>query len=207
MANEIKGIVRPPMKMPAHLQGQRSQLAERKARKVEVPLLITLFAWYCFVRSALFLVFALIVGIAPDSSTGQFVAGHFNPVPPPRPPAYGMHYSTSVIPAIPPEPVFYVLAILYGLIGWRWITRDWRARWGAMFVSGATAAKIAIDWMADRAAGSPTGGSMPGDPMATAGSAFHGQAIAFAILWNLAICSYLAFYPGMSEAFKETPWE
>jgi hypothetical protein len=207
MGNEIKGIVRPPMEMPSHLQGQRSQLAVRKAPKVEVPLLITLFAWYCFLRSSMFLVFALIVGIAPDSTTAQFVGSHFNPVPPPRPTEYGMHSSASLIPAIPPEPVFYALAILYGIIGWRWITRDWRARWGAMFISGATAAKIAIDWMADRAAGSPTWGAVPGDALTTGGSPFHGQAIAFAILWNLAICCYLAFYPGMTEAFKETPWE
>ena len=196
MPNEIKGIVRPPMEMPAHLQGQRSQMAVRKAPKVEVPLLITLFAWYCFLRAALFVIFALMVGLAPDSVAAQFVASHFNPVPPPRPPEYGMHYSTSLIPAIPPEPVFYALAILYALIGWRWISRDWRARWGAMFASGATAAKIAIDWMADRAAGDPT----PLSPM-------QNQAIALAIVWNVLICCYLAFYPGMREAFKETPWE
>jgi hypothetical protein len=26
-------------------------------------------------------------------------------------------------------------------------------------------------------------------------------------LLNLTICGYLAFYPGMAQAFKETPWE
>jgi hypothetical protein len=24
---------------------------------------------------------------------------------------------------------------------------------------------------------------------------------------NLLICGYLAFYPGMAQAFKETPWD
>jgi hypothetical protein len=24
---------------------------------------------------------------------------------------------------------------------------------------------------------------------------------------NLLICGYLAFYPGMAQAFRETPWE
>jgi hypothetical protein len=196
MADEIKGIVRPPMEMPEELRGQRGRLAQRKAAKVEVPRLIKLFAWYCFLRAGIFLTFALIVGIAGDSAAGQYVASHFNPIPPPQPPEVGMYHSASLLPAIPPEPVFYGLAILYGVIGWRWISRDWRARWGAMFISGATAAKIAVDLVADRAAGSPT----PITPL-------QQQAIFLAIVWNLLVCCYLAFYPGMSEAFKETPWE
>jgi hypothetical protein len=180
MPGEIKGIVRPPLKMPEELQGQRSRLAVKQPPKQEVPLLITLFAWYCFLRTFLFVIFALIVGIGPDSPPGQFIATHLDPVPPP----------------IPAEGAFYVLAILYAMIGWRWITRDWRARWAAMFMSGATAAKIAIGLFADRAAGNPT----PISPT-------HQQAIVLAILWNLLVCCYLAFYPGMTQAFKETPWE
>jgi hypothetical protein len=27
------------------------------------------------------------------------------------------------------------------------------------------------------------------------------------VVVNFLICGYLAFYPGMSEAFKETPWD
>ena len=179
MPNEIKGIVRPPLKMPAELQGQRSRLAVRQTPKVEVPLLITLFAWYCFLRTAVFVVFAFIVGIAPQTPVAQSIATRLDPVPPP----------------IPAEGAFYVLAILYAMIGWRWITRDWRARWAAMFLSGATAAKAIIDLIADRAAGSPTI------------VAQQSQGIIVAIAWNLLICCYLAFYPGMSDAFKETPWE
>lgn len=180
MPKDIKGIVRPPMEMPAELQGQRSRLAVRQTPKAAVPLLITLFAWYCFLRTVVFVIFALIVGIAPDSSISHFLGTHFNPVPPP----------------IPAEGAFYVLAVLYGVIGWRWITRDWRARWAAMFMSGATAAKIAVNLIADRAAGNPT----PISPM-------QSQVIFLAIVWNVLVCCYLAFYPGMAQAFKETPWE
>ncbi len=180
MPGEIKGIVRPPLKMPEELQGQRSKLAVRQDPKVQVPLVITLFAWYCFLRTAVFLFFAFIVGIAPETPVAQFIATRLDPVPPP----------------IPAEGAFYVLAILYAMIGWRWMTRDWRARWGAMFMSGATAAKIAVNLFADCAAGNPTPISQQGQ-----------QAIVIAILWNLLVCCYLAFYPVMSEAFKETPWE
>ena len=178
--SEIKGIVRPPMRMPQELQGQRSRLGARKPRKVEVPLLITLFAWYCVFRSVADLTFAFIMGLKPDTPTAIFLAKHFNPAPPP----------------IPPEAAFFALAVLYAVVAWRWLTRDWRARWATMFISGATVASIAINLIADRAAGTAT-------PM----SPQQYQTTILAVVMNLLICCYLAFYPGMNEAFRETPWE
>jgi len=180
MPGEIKGIVRPPLQMPEEMRGQRSRLAVRKDPKVEVPLLITLFAWYCFLRVGIFVLFALIVGIVPDTPVAQFIATRLDPVPQP----------------IPAEGAFYVLAILYALVGWRWMTRDWKARWAAMFMSGATAAKIAVALIVDRAAG---------DQAPISSGAY--QAIWLVLAWNVLVCCYLAFYPGMAQAFKETPWE
>jgi hypothetical protein len=178
MSPEIKGIVRPPMKMPDELLGQRSGRAVRQTPKVEVPLLITLFAWYCFFRAVSCLLFAMISGLAPESTISAFLATHFDPVP----------------KTIPPEAVFFVLAILYTMVGWRWFTRDWRARWAAMFLSGVNSAVIAINLIVDRAAGHPS-----------APTSQQSAVVAFA--FNLFLCCYLAFYPGMEQAFKETPWE
>jgi hypothetical protein len=180
MAQEIKGIVRPPMKMPEELLGQRSGRAIRQTPKVQVPLLITLFAWYCFLRSASYIVFAMIEGLAPGSTTASFLSTHVDPVPPP----------------IPAEGAFFVLAILYCMVGWRWFSRDWRARWAAMFISGANVAGIAINLFADRAAGG-----------STALTPAQQQATAVAVALNVLICCFLAFYPGMDQAFKETPWD
>lgn len=179
MGQEIKGIVRPPMKMPDELLGQRSQRAVTKIPETKVPLLITLFVWYCFLRSASFLVFALIEGLSPDSPTAAFLATHFDPAP----------------ARAPAEAVFFILTILYGMVGWRWLMRDWRARWGAMFISGATAASAAIDLLADGVAGHP-GNLFP---------RAHQGSLAGIVL-NLLVCCYLAFYPGMDEVFRETPW-
>jgi hypothetical protein len=180
MSPEIKGIVRPPMRMPDELLGQRSSRAIRKTPKVEVPLLITLFAWFCFLRAVSYVVFAMIVGLTPGSTATVFLATHFDPVPPP----------------IPAEAVFFVLAILYTMVGWRWFTRDWRARWAAMFLSGVNAAAIAINVIAERASGDPASLAPPSQ-----------QAMIVAFTFNLLLCCYLAFYPGMEQAFKETPWE
>lgn len=147
---------------------------------VKLPTLIKWFVWLLVFRAAVNLVFALIVGLAPESSVATFVATNFDAWP----------------RQMPPEGVFYVSAFLYGLTAWRWYSRDWRARWVVMFMSGATAAKMLGNYVADHAAGAPT-------PM------LPGQQVSFfmSIGINLLICGYLAFYPGMAQAFKETPWD
>jgi hypothetical protein len=34
------------------------------------------------------------------------------------------------------------------------------------------------------------------------------QASFFMVIFiNVMVCAYLAFYPGMAQAFRETPWE
>lgn len=147
---------------------------------VKLPVLIRLFVWLLVFRSAANLIFALIVGLAPDTTVANFIAINFDAWP----------------RQMPPEGVFYVSAFLYALTAWRWYSRDWRARWFVMFLSGASAAKMMGNYVADRAAGSPT-------PMLPAQQASFFLIIAV----NLIICGYLAFYPGMEQAFKETPWD
>jgi len=79
MGQEIKGIVRPPVKMPDELPGQRSERAVTRIPRKQVPLFITLFVWYCFLRSAAFLVFALIEGLVPGTSPGGASGRPFRP--------------------------------------------------------------------------------------------------------------------------------
>ena len=147
---------------------------------VKLPALIKLFVWLLVFRSAVNLIFALIVGLAPDTTVANFIATNFDAWP----------------RQMPPEAVFYVSAFLYGLTAWRWYSRDWRARWFVMFLSGATAAKMLANYATDHLSGLPT-------PMAPGEQVSYFLSIAV----NLIICGYLAFYPGMAEAFKETPWD
>ena len=166
-------VPRPQQKGPAR---DRGDCIERN----KLPFLIRLFVWLLVFRSAVNLIFALIVGLAPGTAVADFVAKNFDAWP----------------RQMPPEGVFYVSAFLYGLMAWRWYSRDWRARWFVMFFSGATAAKMLGNYVADHAAGSPT-------PMTPSQQASFFVSVAI----NLAICAYLAFYPGMAQAFKETPWD
>jgi hypothetical protein len=136
--------------------------------------------WLLVFRATASLMFALVVGLAPDSIVANFVATNFDAWP----------------KQMPAEAVFYVSALLYGLTAWRWYTRDWRARWAVMFMSGATATKMLVNFIADRTVGSPT-------PMTQSQEA----SLMMSIGINFLICAYLAFYPGMAEAFKETPWD
>lgn len=79
MPQEIKGYVRPPQ-MPDHLS-ERGDAIDR----VQAPLLIRLFTWL-LLRCGISLLFAFLVGLAPDSDVAKYVALHFDVVPPPMPP-------------------------------------------------------------------------------------------------------------------------
>jgi hypothetical protein len=168
------------MRMPSELLGRRSKRTDKPDPEQDIPLLVALFAWFCFLRSGAYVVFAMIEGLAPDSPTAAFLSTYFDFVPSP----------------VPSEAAFFVLAILYGIVGWRWFVHDWRARWGAMFMAGAAASRIAIDRIADYAAGNHT-------PL----TGLQQQSAAVAVVFNLIVCCYLAFYPGMEQSFKETPWD
>ena len=120
----------------------------------------------------------LIVGLAPDSSTTAYLGTHFDSTP----------------KLISPEFVFYFIAVVYCVVGWRWYCRDWRARWVAMFMSGATVALNVVSLLADRASGMNQ-------------LAGHEVGLMISSLFNLLICLYLAFYPGMHQTFRETPWD
>ena len=155
---------------------QRGDYVERH----KTPTLIRWFVWLLVFRSAVNLILALTIGLAPDSSVTAFIIANLDPWP----------------KRLSAEGMFYISALIYGVMAWRWFSRDWRVRWAVMFVSGATAAKMLVSFAGDRAAGTPT--PMTQEQVAT---------FTLSIAINLLICGYLAFYPGMAQAFKETPWD
>jgi len=155
---------------------ERGDYVERN----KLPFLITAFIWLLVFRSVVNLIFGLTLGLAPDSGAAAYIGANFDPWP----------------KAVSAEALFYISALLYAVMAWRWHSRDWRVRWVVMFTSGATAVKLLINYMANRAAGNPT-------PMSPGQEA----ALLITVGINFLICGYLAFYPGMEQAFKETPWD
>ena len=177
MPQDIKGIVKPPYQMPPEKLERRGS----NWREAKLPAAIRAFAWLCFIRSGIDIAFAFLVGIAPNSAIAIYVATTF-----------GARFRY-----VPAEAQFFISAFLFALIGWRWICRDWKIRWVAMFLSGAIAARTLVLILADRAS------SAQGKLL----SAEVEMELIVGVAFNLFICGYLAFYPGMAQAFKETPWE
>lgn len=181
MDKPIKGIVRPPMKMPAALQGQRSKRAIAQRANETMPLAILLYAWFCFVRAAVFLAFGMIIGLSgADAAPSVFLATHFDAYP----------------RLIQPEIIFYLLALIYGVIGWRWFIRDWKARWLAMMFTGLNLTTVLGSLLAYRMAG-----------IEVTMAPMQKEALVISVAWQILVLCYLAFYPGMEQAFQETPWE
>ncbi|MGA2727320.1 MAG: hypothetical protein ABSE96_05875 [Terracidiphilus sp.] len=189
MAGEMKGNVSPPLEMPAHLR-ERHRAPEKKD-----PLLLRLITYVLVVRALTFLLLAFILWSFPDSAIGAYLVTssdfffkrphHFESVEQIRQSAHDFLMIG-----------FLLVGLVYSVVAWKWLTRFWLARWGTMFLAGATLLKTGINLLADRASG-----------VDTQFTAAQTQALEVSSILNLAIVLYLAFSPGVAEAFKETPWE
>jgi hypothetical protein len=175
----------PPLQPIKTYVPQKTQAGPAKERgdyvgRNKLPVLIRWFIWLLVLRSVINVILGLTLGLSPESDAANYILTNLDPWP----------------KAVSAEAVFYITALIYAVMAWRWYSRDWRVRWAVMFASGATAAKMLISYLANRAAGSPT-------PM-TPGQE---STILISVGVNILICGYLAFYPGMEQAFKETPWD
>jgi hypothetical protein len=175
----------PPLQPIKTYVPQKEQTGPNRERgdyveRNKLPALIRLFIWLLVFRAVVNIIFGLTLGLAPDSGAATYIAANFDPWP----------------KAVSAEAVFYITAGLYALTAWRWYSRDWKVRWVVMFMSGATAVKALVNYAANRAAGNP-GEVTPGQE----------ATLLIGVVINLMICGYLAFYPGMEQAFKETPWD
>lgn len=185
MAGEIKGNVRPPMAMPA-APPQRSKQTERKD-----PLLLRLITYVLILRALAFLALAYILWSYPDSAFSTYLVTNsefFFKRPPHMESVEAVQQSARDFLMMG----FLLVGLMYSAVAWKWLTRFWLARWGTMFLAGASILKTAINLLADRAAGVDT-------PF----TATQIQALFLSAALNLAIFLYLAFSPGVAEAFEE----
>jgi hypothetical protein len=156
-------------------EGLNRQEIERPQAKL--PPAIRAFAWICAGRSITDFVFAFIVIFASNSELARFLGDTFG----------------SRFKLIPPVVEFLVSGFVFAFIARKWLSRDWRIRWISMFLSGAFAVRSIVLVLADRSTG-------------TQGRVISAQRQTEMIVhaaFDLLVCAYLAFYPGMAEAFKE----
>jgi hypothetical protein len=104
------------------------------------------------------------------------------------------------------------VAVLSLLVGILWLVRWWVIRWVTMCYSGGMVLRVAIRYFAGAAAGIHGG---PLGSQAYSAGAYSGLAMGlssdqitamlfFSCAINLIIFSYLAFYPGVKEAFEKS---
>ena len=189
-----------PGTKPTPFEIPKEVLGEEKQTKSKRPIMVSIIAVYLAIRGVVYIFCSS--ALFGDTTTGfaTFLFEHsrfvFTQLPLPFMPfraaaAYSEDAYRQLLPS-----VFAIVAV-YSFIasGLVWMLNYW-VRWIVMFVSGATAIKTIINLMA---ASLPVEGPSP-IPVASLTTAEQ-AGTAIGILINLTIFFYLAFYPGVKEAF------
>jgi hypothetical protein len=163
-------------------------VAQVKKRKVDkVPIAITCLGWFYMIRAAVFLICARVVSSNPDSGLAVVLTQHATLLVP-----FRMHPASGEIPVGLFVEGLVITAILSVVVGGMWLARWWKIRWITMFYAGASAARTVI-YLAMGTAGG-FGGAITEDQK---------QAMLASCAVNILIFCYLAFYPGVEQAFED----
>jgi hypothetical protein len=181
---------------------------KEQSRAKRLPFMIAAYAWYCFLRGAVFLMLAFFLFSFPDTEWGIWLGDHAtNSIRHAIEAGSGLAGSMQSRSALDREDradaearrrnavplVLFMVAAWYFGIGWKWLQRSNRARWVAMMTALAALCSVGTDWFA----GKVSGYEPPG--------ARTGSLIAFTL--NLTVLLYLAFYPGVKQAFEDSETE
>jgi hypothetical protein len=154
----------------------------------EVPIGIACVTWFYFIRGCAYFVFASMLISNPGSNFASWLAGHSRGMVP-----FQVHATDSAPLAKLEAEALLIMAILSVVVGTMWMVRYWRIRWITMFYAGASLARTALYFITDRAAG-----------VSTQLSVDQKQALLIGSAANLLILCYLAFYPGVEQAFESS---
>ncbi|HVU48767.1 MAG TPA: hypothetical protein VHD85_21750 [Terracidiphilus sp.] len=153
----------------------------------KLPLAIAILGWFYMARAVIYLVFALILFSQPDSGFAGTLIQYSGFLVP-----FRMHRTQGLIPVGLFAEALAATAILSVVVGGMWLARYWRIRWITMFYAGASAARTLI-YVVTGAAGGLTGVITPEQK----------QAMLAGCAVNILIFCYLAFYPGVEQAFED----
>ncbi|HEX4031165.1 MAG TPA: hypothetical protein VHX20_12425 [Terracidiphilus sp.] len=174
-----------PMPPPA-AKAPAAPVKERQRPKL--PIAIACLAWFYLIRAAVYLVFAMILSAQPGSELGVLLIGHSRLLVP-----FEMHRTHGQVPVGLFAEALFATAVLSVVVGVMWLARSWRIRWITMFYAGASAARTMFYLLTGAAAGL-AGGALSPDQK---------QAMLAGCAVNILIFCYLAFYPGVEQAFED----
>jgi hypothetical protein len=179
----------PPVPEPAPLpvagQPPAQPLKIFQERKLPIPIAIV--GGFYALRAVLFLVFASIVSSHPSSNFAAALIAHSQSLIP-----FQVHETAGLVPADLLAEAMVVTAILSIVVSVMWFVRYWRIRWITMFYAGVSLFRTVLYFATDKAAG-----------LTTVLTPDQKQALTLTCAINLFVLCYLAFYPGVAQAFEE----
>jgi hypothetical protein len=190
MPTQFPGSVPPPWKIP------EERLGKAKSYDSPRPVMVTVVACYLCIKALVYLICALNVSGSNDSAFSSFLIAHghfvFHELPPPFMPFRGAaDFSEKAYLSLLPV-AFAVVGIFSGVAAFFLYMLNYWVRWITMFVTGATAVKTILYLAANQIGGETI-------PL----TAEMITSILIGVGANLVICLYLAFYPGVAEAFEK----
>jgi hypothetical protein len=195
---KMHGITPTPFEMPP------GHLPEQVIPKSKRPLLISIVAIYYLIKAGVSLLLALVPWGDPESDLASYLTANssllFHSMPHMLWPSRDMpnQTATAYLQALPV--VFLVTGVISGLVAYKMWTLSSRWRWGVMLWSGyslcSTVRALVILSIIRSAI------DIPLPPV----SAELKAALLVSMAWNLLVVCYLAFYPGVREAFEEQPY-
>jgi multisubunit Na+/H+ antiporter MnhC subunit len=176
-----------PAPPPVPVAGQPSAQPAKIFQERNLPIPIAIVGGIYALRAAMFLLFASIVASNPSSDFAVLLIGHSRSLIP-----FQVHEVNGQVPADLLAQAMVVTAIVSIVVSVMWFVRYWRIRWITMFYAGVSLFRTLLYFASDKAAG-----------LSTQLAPDQKQALSLACAINLFILCYLAFYPGVAQAFEK----
>jgi hypothetical protein len=190
----MHGITPTPFEIPPE------RLPKTTKTKSKRPLLISIVAIYYMIQTGICLLLALVPWGDPDSAIANFLTAHsslvFHSIP-------RMFRPGMEIPGQAPGAMFQMLpfvfllvGVLSGLLAFKLWTLSARWRWATMFWAAYSLCSTLRFLLIYAVLTSAVDVPLPPMP------AQYKLALMMSMSWNLFVICYLAFYPGVKQAFE-----
>lgn len=159
-----------------------------KARQgSQAPIGITCITWFYFIRGCGCFIFASLLFSRSNPGLVDWFVGHSRTMVP-----FQVRATESVPVTNLLAEALIIMGILSVIVGAMWMVRYWRIRWITMCYAGVALGRTVLFFITDQASG-----------MATQLTVEQKQTLLISSVANLVILCYLAFYPGVEQAFEK----
>jgi hypothetical protein len=173
--------------IPVPIAGQPPAQPAKIFQERRLPIPIAIVGGYYALRAVVFLALASILSSHPSSDVASLLVAHAQSLVP-----FTLYEAGGRVAADLLAEAMVATAILSIIVSVMWFIRYWRIRWITMFYAGVSLFRTVLYFATDKAAGLTT--TLRSDQK---------EALTIACAVNLFVFCYLAFYPGVAQAFEE----